>query len=464
MTENNTDYLPVKGSAITDDDDIVEGQKDFDSKDKSRFVIEENEEEDDEGERERFVQAPQMVRASSQQRLKPITDEENRSAKKRKYIYASISLLVALSSFVLQTETAGYLASTLKYKKPIFTLYLTHSSWSFMWPAQIIFLRFRKLKYPFSTFLRRHLESSYQTASIVVSSQSNDPTQSPVKYIIKVCMILYIALNLAGSSWYIAVNLTTPNDLTAIYNTSAFFAYVFSVPLLKEQLRWDKGIAVLFSIIGVIIVAYGGSGAQENASNSAYPHRIEGNIVIGIGAVLYGLYEVVYKRMASPPISVPPKKQISFANIVGSTLGCCTFLTLWIALPILHFTGVEVFELPTLYQALILFLSLLGNVLFSASFLILVSLTNPVLSSVASLLTTFLVPLVDFLLFGSKISGNDLLGGLLIIGAFLLLAYASWKEIQEENINPDEEEDEEDEHDEVMSETNNLNRLERGGM
>ena len=43
------------------------------------------------------------------------------------------------------------------------------------------------------------------------------------------------ALTFAGISWYIAVNLTTASDLTAIYNCSAFFAYVFSVPLLHEK-------------------------------------------------------------------------------------------------------------------------------------------------------------------------------------------------------------------------------------
>ena len=65
------------------------------------------------------------------------------------------------------------------------------------------------------------------------------------------------ALTIAGGSWYLAVNMTTPSDLTAIYNCSAFFAYAFSVPLLKEPLRTDKSLAVLVAIIGVLVVAYG---------------------------------------------------------------------------------------------------------------------------------------------------------------------------------------------------------------
>lgn len=306
-----------------------------------------------------------------------------------------------------------------------------------MWILQIIFLRVRKLHVPFTVVGRRHLEQIYSTASIVVSSQAKKGSSvSPIKYMIKVTLILFLALNVAGSSWYVAVNLTTPNDLTAIYNCSAFFAYAFSVPLLGEAFRWEKVIAVLLSIVGVIIVAYSGSASINNDSGE-YPYRALGNIVIGLGAVLYGLYEVLYKRLASAPSTVSVRRQAAFANVVGSCIGFCTLCLLWTVLPVLHFTGVETFELPTGEKFWVLMASVAGNMLFSGSFLILMTLTSPVLSSVAALLTTFLVPVVDWLLFGTSISGSDIVGGLIIIIAFVLLAYASWKELSEENDDDD---------------------------
>lgn len=57
------------------------------------------------------------------------------------------------------------------------------------------------------------------------------------------------------------------------------------------------------------------------------------------------------------------------------------------------------------------------------------------LSSVAALLTIFIVALVDQLLpppLNAPLTSAAVLGGLLIIGAFLLLAYASYKEMDEE--------------------------------
>jgi len=67
--------------------------------------------------------------------------------------------------------------------------------------------------------------------------------------------------------------------------------------------------------------------------------------------------------------------------------------------------------------------------------LILISLTSPVLSSVAALLTIFLVALIDQLLpppLNTPLSGAAITGGLCIIFAFSLLSWSTYKEMGEE--------------------------------
>lgn len=57
------------------------------------------------------------------------------------------------------------------------------------------------------------------------------------------------------------------------------------------------------------------------------------------------------------------------------------------------------------------------------------------LSSVAALLTIFIVAIVDQLLpppLNSPLTAAAMLGGLLIIGAFLLLSWATYREMDEE--------------------------------
>ncbi len=192
---------------------------------------------------------------------------------------------------------------------------------------------------------------------------------------LKMTAFVTIALTVAGGSWYVAIDLTSPSDLTAIYNCSAFFAYAFSVPLLKEKLRFDKIFSVLVAIVGVLVVAYGdaaptkhggksggavGGGPTDGEGEEA-KNRALGNVIIGIGSVMYGLYEVMYKKLACPPEGTSPGRGMIFANTFGSLIGCFTFFVLWIPLPFLHFLNWETFEVPHGKAAWMLAISVLAN-------------------------------------------------------------------------------------------------------
>lgn len=348
--------------------------------------------------------------------------------------------------------------------------YLTHGSWSLLWPAQLLILRLQKWQQPWPAFWRRHAALLRSTAQMVQHQQLNlspsQQKQSPVPYFIRTTAFVTCALTVAGGSWYVAVNLTTASDLTAIYNCSAFFAYAFAVPMLGEKLRISKVFAVAVAIVGVLVVAYGDKGTPKHGSKSGggsggahapedheAENRALGNIVIGIGSVLYGFYEVLYKRVACPPEGCSPGRGMILANTFGSLIGCFTLLVLWVPLPILHFLGWETFELPTGRTAWILLVSVMANATFSGSFLVLISLTSPVLSSVAALLTIFLVALCDQLLpppLHTDLTGAAIAGGLLIIGAFLMLSWATYREMREEKKKHAEEMIEESESDEEV--------------
>lgn len=209
---------------------------------------------------------------------------------------------------------------------------------------------------------------------------SRDSHKSPIPYILKTTAFVTTFLTVAGGSWYVAVDLTSPSDLTAIYNCSAFFAYAFSIPLLKDKLRFDKLFSVAVAIAGVLVVAYGDSGparktpglsggavggappeADATAETGEVRYRLLGNIIIGIGSVMYGLYEVLYKKYACPPEGTSPGRGTIFAMMFGSCIGCFTLFVLWIPLPILHVTGIEPFEIPTGKAAWMLLISTFSN-------------------------------------------------------------------------------------------------------
>jgi drug/metabolite transporter (DMT)-like permease len=373
-------------------------------------------------------------------------------ATKQKYTYAAAFLVLSLISFTIQTETAVYIQHSLHWNKAYCMLYFTHGSWILLWPAQLAILRLQKLSMPWDSFWRRHKAILRSTCQMVEHQTLHIPhhmqKQSPIPYFVRMTSVVTCALTVAGGSWYVAVNLTTASDLTAIYNCSAFFAYAFAIPLLGERFRWNKVFAVAVAIVGVLVVAYGDSSPSKHGSKSGggaggptapepqeASNRFLGNLIIGVGSVLYGFYEVLYKRVACPPEGCSPARGMILANTFGSLIGLFTLTVLWIPLPILHYTGIETFQLPTGEAAWMLLISVMANATFSGSFLVLISLTSPVLSSVAALLTIFLVAVVDQLLpppLNSPLSAAAVAGGLLIIVAFLLLSWATYREMDEE--------------------------------
>ncbi|KAH6838323.1 hypothetical protein B0I37DRAFT_409215 [Chaetomium sp. MPI-CAGE-AT-0009] len=375
-----------------------------------------------------------------------------RAEARRKYTFAAFFLCVSLVSFTAQTMLASHIQHDRGWDKAYCMLYLTHGSWALLWPLQLLILRAQRRERAWGRFWDGHLRTLRGIALVVETRDVKagvhaaqrgggllEYGHSPWPYLGKVTAAVTSALTVAGLSWYLAVSMTTPSDLTAIYNCSAFFAYAFSVPLLKERLRADKMLAVAVAIVGVLVVAYGdGDSSEESAAPGAGGdvvnpgRRFAGNMIIGVGSVLYGLYEVLYKRFACPPEGMDATKGVIFANTFGSLMGAFTLLVLWIPLPVLHVLGLETFEVPTGETAWLLFISVIMNMLFSGSFLVLISLTSPVLSSVASLLTIFMVAIVDWFTTGTPLSGAAMFGGLLIVIAFVMLSWSTWREMNEE--------------------------------
>ncbi|OAA63020.1 Drug/metabolite transporter [Cordyceps fumosorosea ARSEF 2679] len=385
---------------------------------------------------------PTLSRRSTAMRSRSPRGFAAEQAARKKYTYAAFFLAVSLVAFCAQTELSAHIQHDLGWDKAYCMMYLTHGSWVVLWPAQLLVLRLRRLDQPWPVFWRRHTQL-LKTTALMVEAQTLDVfgaslgyTARSARYMLRVTAMVTTALTVAGLSWYVAVSMTTPSDLTAIYNCSAFFAYAFSVPLLREPLRFDKSVAVLIAIVGVLVVAYGDTGGAEAGASSSGPdasseNRFLGNVVIGFGSVLYGLYEVMYKRYACPPDGVSPGRGMIFANTFGSLIGLFTLTVLWVPLPVLHLLGWERFRLPDAATARLVLLAVLCNAVFSGSFLVLISLTSPVLSSVAALLTIFIVALADWALTGRPLSGAAMLGGSMIVVAFLALSWSTYREMTE---------------------------------
>lgn len=392
-------------------------------------------------------------------------------------------------TFVTQTELTSLLYSSYGFKEPILLLYLTHGFWWVLWPLQFIsiasiksikkYIRFKRgyesvngkpwkgFRKAFGSSVKAQHQNIFHTTELTTQANINnyeliykDPKKSfkyysqfyssvAFWYVFKMSTLLAIILNIAGITWYVAMSYSTGSDVTAIYNCCAFTAYIFAIPILKEKFSWIKANSVLIAISGVFIVAYMGVSSSDTSSASSasspssslgdsgkYPHRLLGNFIIFIGAILYGLYEVYYKKWCCPPSElVSARRQATFSNFIMFLIGINTFFIMGIILIFVELTGIHHFEIPSNPKVIIIMsVSIMSNHLFSVSFLGLMSLTSPVFSSVASLITILVVGIFEWIFRGIIITLYQVFGYILIMIGFGILTYASWSEISKEDL------------------------------
>lgn len=387
-----------------------------------------------------------------------------------KIIFVIALFGLSLVAFVSQTEMTSILFAKYHFNDPFLLMFLTHSSWFVLWPLQyttvglykatkryILHLKGTDFSYgkhwngfrrAFASSVKTQHKNVAHTAELTAANNHPDYTgefpsdgfnryrefftSRALMHLIISALLLSFILNLGGGTWFLAMKLSTGADVTAIYNCSAFTAYLFSIPILHETFSWTKMASVLIAISGVMVVAYGGG---SNKDVSEYPHRLFGNFIISIGAVLYGLYEVLYKRKCCPPSgNVSARREATFSNFTMGLIGINSCLLVLVGLFIAWIFGFYRLQWPESHTArLLIAFSVLTNALFSVSFLGLMSLTSPVFSSVASFLTILLVGLVEWWFRGIAIGPSKAFGYALVMVGFVLLTYCSWSEITTED-------------------------------
>lgn len=354
-----------------------------------------------------------------------------------------------LAAYTMQTESMQYIQQRKEYKKPLFLLYLTHSSFVVLLPMQLalapIFSGYSAKK--IMSLLRRDVIKQLR---YYLGKHASEPIPhgSLLRTLCMMLVVLTIALTVPSVSWFLAVPLTTMANITAIYNTFSLWALVLSVYFLQEDWSYLQAVAVLLGILGVTMSAYGSTtlpSVQAEASGRTFylSPALCGNALSLLGAISMAGYEVLYKRLTVIPhgtdgsfqplpsdetlddeASAETEEVLPFgvhAMAVMSDIGVATCLLFWLPILVAHFTGFETFEIPT--DAVLLawiMVSILCGVLFNCCFAILLSLWGPVLASMSCLLSTVMVQLTDILL-GVPYTWFSMAGNLIITMSFLCL-------------------------------------------
>jgi drug/metabolite transporter (DMT)-like permease len=256
--------------------------------------------------------------------------------------------------------------------------------------------------------------------------------------------------------WYIALGSTTVGQVSAIFNTSCFFTYIFSLWILKQKSESRKLLAVVSSVLGILVITLedtpwsfsdaenvgdlSTTDAAAVASHTASAGSSEGetglvlsamwaNALLALSAVCYGLYEVIFAKYSTPSTtpdsadrnemngvtSSPSKRMDSsahhhgeveeeslfLANQIIGFIGLTTIFIWWIPLVILDQTGLERFGLPEDQHIWMLIgLDIVCSFIHNTLYMLTITLIGPVFASIGVCVKVFSESLILLLFIG----------------------------------------------------------------
>ncbi|TPX30545.1 hypothetical protein SmJEL517_g05922 [Synchytrium microbalum] len=330
-------------------------------------------------------------------------------------------LSLCVVAFVVQSEAVQFLSTS--FGSPYFVLYFAHGFYSILLPIQYAYcyMSYGDSIHDYKARIHslalglpwlKHYGGGKGHGSSVVISRS----------ILNLAVTLTLLFTVGSYSWYLAVSRISLGDLTAIYNTSCFWAYALSVILGRESLHTIKLASVGLAIAGVIVITRWNSetnnSTNDNTINDDTSQQHGMGYIYAISSSIFaGIYDVVYATLA-----VPEKKPSMLLSVyITGLLGIVTLILGLIPFPILHYTRFERFELPSIHSAsAMLVISVLG-VLYNASFMLSLAITGPVVASLGILLTIPSTTIVDAVFNGKAVGVGTLVGSLMILVSYVLI-------------------------------------------
>ncbi|KAJ2230419.1 hypothetical protein H4R99_003478 [Coemansia sp. RSA 1722] len=409
----------------------------------------------------------------------------SRPSARSSMVLGAFALFICILSFVGQTIIIRSVQES--YVQPYFILWFSHSFWVIMLPLHTAY---EKTKRSPRSLAALKLETLVASAKLVVQrgqSQPEDPETAPsaraaasrssaAEYhrvqtddldsevpqeVFKVVddefdadscddgsralalrrpgwvlmrMLLLTALlagllNASAYLWYVAVGFTSMSKVTAIYNMSCFFAYLFSILLLHERVRVVKCAAVAISIVGVVFMTLTANDADAQAmspeqQSAARRQELFGDLLSLVCAGGIGLYQVLYKKLAVPR----DFHSLYHVNFMTTLLGLATLVLYWVPVPLLSISGVERFHWPNREQLGYIVANALFGVAYNGGFMIALALTSPLFAAIGVMLTIPVMAVVDMVVQGQVLAWNVFVGGGAILVGFFILTFAELRD------------------------------------
>lgn len=307
--------------------------------------------------------------------------------------------LICLGAVVLVWVASGFLiqAMSKEWAKPYFVTYFTTATF-------VVYL------YPTLAKQRRKtstLISENEPLSPTLSASSTN-TFTTYDTAVLGCQfgVLWFTSNLLNNASYMYTSVPTATILAC---TSSFFTLIIGSVFKIERFTYAKLGALCLSILGVCLVT------RSLGSEPASKDSMLGNLLALGSALLYGVYSTLLKVKVGQESNLDSKLFLGF-------VGLFNIVVLWPLLILLHYWGVETFELPGSFKiwALLLIngsISLAGDLLWVLAML----MTSPLVVTVGLGATIPLSMLGELLFSKSTASLMYCVGAACVCWSFIVI-------------------------------------------
>ncbi|KAH9985406.1 hypothetical protein BJV74DRAFT_878665 [Russula compacta] len=339
-----------------------------------------------------------------------------------------VVFLWTTSNFVTQELFVG------GYGKPFFITYLTTSTFS-------LYL----LPFLIKSYIRRHYGGSHPTGGLGPSDEyeplvNEDETPGSTStsaalpplttretaHLASVFCFLWF---LANWSLNLCLGLTSVASATILSGMSGFFTLIIGRIFHVDHLTIAKIGAVATSFSGVVVVSLADSGdtsptmSPRPAPTSGLPllvaiqsgqYSLLGDCLALLSALFYGVYVILLK------VRIRSESRIDMQLFFGF-VGLFNVLVCWPIGVILHFTGLERFELPA-SGAVVVGLLVNMAITLSSDYIYVIAMlkTTPLVVTIGLSLTMPLAVLGDMML-GHPVKVQVVLGAGLVLVSFVVI-------------------------------------------
>ncbi|KAF4987000.1 hypothetical protein FGRMN_10589 [Fusarium graminum] len=354
-------------------------------------------------------------------------------------------LLLTVFLWTMYNFIASYIFSDETYNKPFFVVYLNTSVFAIsLIPKFLKYLRkngFAGLRhdanqlwidYKHGTNYAKSFEQSEDEQSaqrlIAQGYGSTVSTSSEEKLTFKetavlsfeFCM-LWFSANYFSSA---CLEYTSVASVTILTSTSSVWTLIFCSLFGIERFSTAKIMGVGASLAGVILISTVDMSGKSDEDRGSFPHKSSTQIALGdalalLSAVIYGLYVTVMKR------KVPNEDKVDMQMFFG-LVGVFNVVLLWPLFFILHWTGLEPFELPpnSTIWGIIIF-NAISSFISDISWALALLMTTPLVVTVGLSLTIPLSLIGEILQYSQYSSFTYWIGAAVVFISFIVVSRES---------------------------------------